>query len=112
MAAQRVFVIWTHPLFLESVRMLLDHPSIEWLGATFDYHSARNTVSDLEPDIVLIEENQEEDVNPTLVEFLLECPVNVRVIGLNLNDNRLSLFTHEQGMIGEAQELLQIVLKE
>jgi DNA-binding NarL/FixJ family response regulator len=112
MAVRRVFVIWRHPLFHVSVRMLLNHPSIEWLGSTSDYRAGRDIVADLKPDIVVIEEEQEEGSKSNTLEFLLKRSTNIRVIGLNINDNLLSIYSHEQGEIAKAEELLQIVLKE
>jgi hypothetical protein len=32
MAVRRVFVIWANPIFRESVRLLLRHPDVEWVG--------------------------------------------------------------------------------
>jgi len=32
MAVKQVYVIWTNPLFRETVHLLLDHPDIELVG--------------------------------------------------------------------------------
>ncbi len=37
MTGRRMFVICSHPLFLKSLRVLLDHPEIEWVGLATDF---------------------------------------------------------------------------
>ena len=38
MSTQRVFIIWSYPLFHESVRLFLEHPDIKLVGATSDFN--------------------------------------------------------------------------
>jgi hypothetical protein len=40
MATHQVYVIWTHPLFHDSLRQLLDHNEIKWVGAASDFTAA------------------------------------------------------------------------
>jgi DNA-binding NarL/FixJ family response regulator len=108
MAARRVFIIWTHPLFHESVRLILNHPDIEWLGGTSDYTAAPDKIAHLRPDTVLFEES------PAIpaTHFLEPGAWNYRLIGLNLEDNRMHLYNYTQENVIRASDLLTFILED
>jgi len=108
MATRRVFVIWTHPLFHESVRLLLSHPGIEWVGATADHAAAREQIVRLRPDTILVEE-EESGVPPEALEILEACSWKVRVVGLGMDDNRLIVYRREQRTVAQAEDLLHLI---
>lgn len=109
MAVRRVFVIWKHPLFYDSVRMLLTHPDVEWAGATSDYVVARNEIVSAKPDAILIEEDEQSPSEETL-NFLELTPWGVIIIGLSLANNQLNIYRHEQKAVEQAGDLLHVVL--
>jgi len=102
-------VIWTHPLFHESVRLLLKHPSIIWLGAAKDRSKAREEIARLHPDTILFEKTGG-GIPVGLVEILEAEKWDMRIIGLSLDDNELSLYHRKQTMVVAADDLLRIVL--
>ena len=108
MVVQRVFVIWTHPLFHESVRLILNHPSVEWLGSTSDYAAARDQILRLRPNAVLVEE-VEDGVPASALAVLEACNWDVRVIALSLTDNKLSVYHREHRIVGQAEDLLHLI---
>lgn len=108
MAIRRVYVIWSHPLFHESVRALLKHPDIEWVGATSDYVAAREQIASLRPDTVLVEQG-ESGVPPEALGILQACSWKVRVVGLGLADNELRVYHCEQRRVRKADDLLRLV---
>jgi hypothetical protein len=108
MAARRVFVIWTHPIFHESVRLLLSHPDIEFVGATSDYRAAKDEVFSLQPDTILIEQVSS-GVRTDVMGILEDSPLSVRVIGLSLAHNELSIYYREQRTIGHSEELIRLI---
>jgi hypothetical protein len=110
MATQRVFVIWLHPIFYESVRLLLNHPAIQWVGATSDHTTVKDEILNLRPDTVLIEEEVEGDFLAKIVEILEACPWNMRVVGLGLADNKLTVYHREQRVAGKVDDLLDLIL--
>ena len=109
MTARRVYVLWTHSLFYESVRLLLAHPDILLAGATADLATAREQIAQAQPDIIVIED-QQGGFAPGALEILGNCPLNTRVIGLNLSDNVLKLYHLEQRTAERADDLLRLVL--
>jgi DNA-binding NarL/FixJ family response regulator len=108
MADRRMFVIWTHPLFHESVRLLLDHPGLEWVGETSNYEAAQDALQQLRPDTILIEEAGTTTPNK-IMEILEACPWDVRVLGLNLEDNHLKVYHREQRTVGQVEDLLNLI---
>jgi len=109
--ARRVFVVWKHPIFRKSVRLLLDHPNVEWGGASSDCAAAQSEIMDLQPDTILVEES-EGKVSTDAMEILEASTWNVRVVSVSLADNRLSVFHREQKTVGQAKDLLHLVLGE
>lgn len=110
MQNRRVFVIWINPLFNESVHMLLNHPSIDWLGATADYASAGEQLANLQPDTILIEEQEDGTVPASVLGILETCPPEVRVFRMSLSGNELSVYHRERQTIEHAEDLLQLIL--
>ncbi len=109
MALRRVFVIWTHPLFYESVRLLLQHPDIEWVGATADRAVARSQIARLCPDTILIEEEEGGSVSAEALNVLDASSADVRVIRLSLADNELKVYHREQRTVAKAEDLLRLI---
>jgi AmiR/NasT family two-component response regulator len=108
MSIRRVFVIWTNPLFHESVRLLLAHPEVEWVGEASDYAAAQRHIAGLHPDTVLIEA-----INDNLgqvMEILTSTPGNVQIITLSLTNNELGLYQHQHQVVAKAEDLLTILL--
>lgn len=111
MVTRRVFVIWTHQLFRESVRLLLNHPEVEWVGAASDHQTAQDEILKLRPDIILIEEMRD-DVPVEIMGILEASPWGVRVIGLSLDDNKLSMYHREQRTVRQADDLLRLIISD
>jgi DNA-binding NarL/FixJ family response regulator len=110
MSIRQVYVIWTHPLFHESIRLLLKHPDIQFVGADSDYAAAQDEISHLRPNTILIEDVGEGETNQAM-NVLKSCPWNVIVILISLTDNQLNLYHHEQRTVGQTEDLLQLVLQ-
>ena len=109
MTIRRVFVIWTHPLFHESVRALLNHPHIEWVGATADLAVARGQIASLRPDTVLVEGLQD-GLPLEALKIMNSCGWKILLLGLNLEDNTTRVCYSEQKIVGRADDLLRLVL--
>jgi DNA-binding NarL/FixJ family response regulator len=124
MPVRRVYVIWTHRLFLEAVRRLLASPEVEWVGASADHQVAYQQILRLQPDTVLIEEPVDEDAPPTkrrpghqaadstsreVLQILETTPPGIRVMRLSLAENELNVYQRETHTLGTAGELLQLI---
>ncbi len=110
MAVRRVFVLWRNPLFHVSVRLLLDKPNVEVVGATSDYTTCRDQITDLKPDLVIIEKARTEELASEDTVWILSAVP--RVVHLSLADNELSVFQHQHRTVAKADDLLQLVLED
>lgn len=109
MQTQRVFVIWTHPLFHASLRLLLEDPHIEFVGATSDHVDAMQQISKYRPDAILIEKTETKNSSEILA-ILESSSWKTRIFNLGLNDNELSIYHCEQKTVGQVGDLLNLIL--
>jgi AmiR/NasT family two-component response regulator len=108
MAIQQVFIIWSHPLSYESMRLLLNHPEVEIVGATADYANAQEEITRLKPDTIIFEET--EDGARTVALAILESSHWVRrIIGFSLDDNQLIIYRREERTVMRAEDLLSLI---
>ena len=109
MDPHRVFVIWSHPLFLESMRLLLQHADIDWIGASRHTQEAVNAIGCLNPDTVLIEAGENGSVTNEVIGIFENRSTNLRVFQLSLADNDLKIFHHEKRTDVQANELIRLI---
>src|SRR3989304_4359470 len=93
MATQRVFVIWTHPLFRDTVCLLLSHPLVELVGTTNDHSAAREQIHQTRPNVVIIEQIDGEELASEETVAILQQ--GSKVVRLSLADNELRLYLRE-----------------
>ncbi|GMR09316.1 MAG: hypothetical protein BMS9Abin28_0134 [Anaerolineae bacterium] len=107
MKARRVFVIWTHPLFLESVRLLLSKAQVELVGATSDHSQAHDQIVALGPEVVIVEHTDgEEQASQETIAILR---AGARVVRLGMADNEISLYSRERRTAVEADDLAKLI---
>ncbi|MCB0018685.1 MAG: hypothetical protein KDE09_12920 [Anaerolineales bacterium] len=111
MATHRVFLIWTHPLFREVVRLSSTHPDFVWVGDTSDQKAALSEIAATCPDTIVIEDVGDDHLNGVM-DLLRSCAPNVRVIVMNLNDNKLNLYQHREQYLTRADELISLILQD
>lgn len=109
MTLRRVYVIWTNPLFCESARLMLKHPDLVWLGSAQNMNTAREEILKMRPDTIVFERIKD-DFPAALLELLEVDSREMRIIGLSLGDNEISLLHREQQTVAAAGDLLQYVL--
>lgn len=106
----KVFVIWTHPLFHDSVRHLLNHPQVELIGANNDHAEAYGEIAEMKPDIVIIETAEgEEQAGAETISILQEGP---KVMRLSLADNNLSIYLRQDQVMVKSDDLLRLIIEE
>ena len=108
---RRVFIVWAHPLFYDTLRLLLDHPQVEVVGAGSAYAEALKEIERLQPDTVILEET-EENKPGAICEALRLLEANSwcsRVVRISMDDNDLYVYQREQRTIQEKGDLLQII---
>jgi DNA-binding NarL/FixJ family response regulator len=111
MATHRVYVIWTHPLFHDSLLQLLNHIDIKWVGAASDFTIAVEEISHLHPDTILIEELDGERTTSTFMKIVDKFQWDLRVVGVSLNDNQLSVYQHAQQTVAQPDDLIRLIIQ-
>lgn len=107
---KRLFMVWTSPIFRDSVHLLLNHPDIEWLGMTSNYVSAQEIIHELHPDTIVVEETKG-GIPSKLIELFGKESTILRLISVSLDDNRLQIYSRENWAVGEAGDLLRLILE-
>jgi chemotaxis response regulator CheB len=110
MAIRRIFVVWTNPLFREALRRLLVGPDVDLVGAESDHQTARHQISALQPDTILIEHQPGDNSFRDVSAWLEAAAAGVRIFQLSLSENELSVYHREQRTVGQAADLLEIIM--
>lgn len=110
MALRTIFIVWSHPLFRDSIRILLKSPVIEIVGTESRREKILAKIKLCEPEIIIVEESID-DTPPHIdaLQILRECSWKACVIRLSLRDNELWLYQHERGSIKNADHLMNVV---
>jgi len=110
MSAPRVYVVWTHPLFLEAVHRVLDQSNMESIGSTADRAAALEEIGRLRPDAVLMEEGETPDEDTA--KFLGAMAPGTGLLGLNMEDNTLNVYHRRSQTVANVEDLLQFLRNE
>jgi len=111
MSLQQIFILWFTPLFYDSLRWLLKHPDIKFVGATSNYSEALTEILNAKPNIILIEDNGKEH-NEMVMEYFDTSHGAKKVIFLGLTDKKLVVYHHEQRSLVKSEDLLELILSE
>lgn len=107
MQKKRVFVIWSHPLFLESIRLLLEQSEVELVGSTSDHEAARTQIETQTPDVVIIEQTDGEEA--ASLETISILRSGARVVRLSMDNNEISLYSREHTTAVQASDLAGLI---
>lgn len=110
-AKRRLFVVWINPLFVNSLRLVLQHPDIEWAGSAVDDENLPAQITALQPDTVLVEGVDQDHIRK-VTSLLQYSQGSMRVIGLNLSDNQITVCNIGQDSLIKVDDLIHLVLKE
>ncbi len=109
-ASRRVFIVWSHPLFHESVRLLLRHPAVNLVGATSDPELSRGEIEQSRPDAVIWERQDDEGPGGPRMMAILEQ--GAAVICFSLSSNEIQIYQRQRRSLANSEELLHLILEE
>lgn len=110
--AQRVYILWSYPLFHQTVSLLLKHPAFAIVGSGSDREQARQEIEHLQPDIILLEEAANgAPIDADILGFLNSSAWQPRVARLSLQDNDLRIYQRKYRTIETPEDLLALLQK-
>jgi len=102
MSMCRVFILTSHPLFAESVETLLrEQKGLEVVGVGDALPDSFPHIRDAAPDVVVVGALGEEQER--LVSYIFREIPGIKVVGLNLDDNRIRIY-YQQLKVGHHVE--------
>ncbi len=110
MAKHRVFIMWTHPLFSETVGRLLGDAEVEIVGGSSNLAAGLEEIGRLQPDVVIAEEDPSGAPAEAIVA-LKAGPAEMLILGLNLSNNALQVYRREQRTVADPEDLLHMLRK-
>jgi hypothetical protein len=90
---------------------LLGHSDIVWVGASSDFTIAIEEISQLQPDTILLEEVEGKTTTSTFMKIVEQFQWDLRVIGVSLNDNQMSVYQHAQETVGQPEDLIRMIIQ-
>lgn len=110
MVIQRIYIAWVHPLFRETVSLLLNHQAVEIVGTSNLMENALADIDRLQPDTVIVEETEGNgEPHVEALQILKACPWKLRVIRMSLQDNELWVYHHQRRSLSSSEEFLRII---
>ena len=104
----KVFILYDHPLFGKGLERLLEQErGIEVVGATARSENPLEQLRALRPDVIMVE-GAEQSLGPSLWELLKEG-LPGRVINIDLDEDRMTVYTTRQLLATEVEDLVQAV---
>ncbi len=110
---RRIYIVWARPLFHEALRALLNHPTIQIVGASSEHAATESHIRSLQPDTIILEETADAPITNIDISRLLESSASaLRVIRLSLEDNLLWIYHREQRIVQRTEDLVQLIQDE
>lgn len=109
MAARRIFILWRHPLFYDSLRLLLEDPQLDLVGSGPADRTPKEEISSANPDVVIVEKPEGDDLDPS--EEPPSVGINTKVVYLSLADNVLNVVHRRRLMLTRVEELRALLLE-
>jgi hypothetical protein len=53
----------------------------------------------------------DETTTTAFMEIIEKFQWNLRVVGVSLDDNQLSIYQHEQQMVGQPEDLIRLIIQ-
>lgn len=104
----RVFILTDHPLFAESVETLLrDQEGLQVVGASGADAQTFSRIREVLPDVVVVGASTERQRE--LVAYLLEELPGAKIVGLNLDDNRIRIYYHQHKVGRQVEDLVEAI---
>lgn len=104
-----IFIISSHPLFSYGLESLIrQETGAIVLGQETDVQQAVEVIKDLQPDVIILDNDDPLEPSPDLLH-LLKAASGARVISLNLRNNSLHVYRTIQQIVRDTQDLVKAI---
>ncbi|MBN1955596.1 MAG: hypothetical protein JW900_11175 [Anaerolineae bacterium] len=104
----RVFILTSHPLFAESVETLLqEQPGLEVIGVGEVSPETLLSIQETVPDVVVLGASGEDQ--GMLVSHIFTELSGIKVVGLNLDDNRIHIYYQQTKVGRQVEDLVEAI---
>jgi DNA-binding NarL/FixJ family response regulator len=106
----RVLIVSGHALFAKGMgEWLRQQLDVDVVGIERDIERATQSIEDLQPDVILLETDQQtRDPSDALMRFLRNG-LDTQIVGVNLQDNCISIYYRGHRMMPKVGDLLQVI---
>ena len=110
MSVKRVYIISNYPMFGYGLSSLFDQElKLDVVGQESDIDQAIKQIKELQPDVVILDSDEAlDDTRPSVLR-ILKLDLETKVIGLNLQDNRLWVYCARQAVAKSVEDFMGIV---
>ena len=106
----RVFVLTRNSLFIKGIESLLGHAAgLEIVTTPEDILTLEETIQEFHPDVIIVNCDDPKDDLTSAIFCAIRQRLNLRVIGLSLRDNNISVYRGEQKQIVQVDDLLHAI---
>jgi len=103
-----IYIISRHPIFGEGIEeMLRRREGVEILGVEREISKAIDQIVELQPEIVLIDCNDDQEEISTAMMQILRKGVKAKIIGLDIQSNSFYVYKREQHEVQRLDDLIQ-----
>jgi DNA-binding NarL/FixJ family response regulator len=103
-------MLGSNSLFRESIESLIcQEIEVEIVGRETSVRRALKRVEMVHPDVIIVDSSDPEFNHGKVVSQVLQLGLAMKVIGLNLHDNRLCIYRGEQKVARETKDLLEAI---
>ncbi len=100
----------SHPLFSQGVETLLrQREGFQIVGHENDADKAIEVLKQLSPDIVVLDTSAPSPDSCQVILSILNASPEIKIIGMNLENNTISIYSGEQRIVHQVQDLMQAI---
>lgn len=106
----RVFLLFKNPMFRSGIESLLDcKPGMEIVGRADEPEQAIKLILEQRPDVIVVDNGDSEGKLSTVINSLMKLGLRIKVIGMNLQDNSVTIYHGEKRIVKEVEDLIEAI---
>lgn len=105
-----IFIVSSHLMFSRGLESLLGQDDeLKVIGQETDTEQAIKQIKELHPDVVIVYDDEERGISPSLIIEILKLHSGTRVISLNLQNNIFHVYQTVQKVARKPEDLFKAI---